>query len=305
VTRARTRAWLRAEGSLVLAASLLVIALSMRPVVLPGPVHVWQVTFDISQSMDVEDVDLDGRTVSRLTLARAAAAALVRALPCGSRVGWSATVAQRTLMLTTPMETCGHYDALLSTLANIDGTLRWSQGSSVGKGLHQSLRAAAALEGEVALLLLTDGHEAPPLREGATGFPKPDADVRVRGLLGGIGSEVAMPIPKSDERGLPTGTFWTADEVVQRTEAGPASREQLSRLEEAHLQALSRLAELEYARVTSPDVLARAAVQARHAARGPRARDLRWIPLTLALLALAWRFAPFGGRRVPASPNGA
>jgi len=289
----------RTEWPLLLVLALLVIALLLRPIALPGSVHTWQVTFDVSQSMDVEDVDLDGRTVSRLTLARAAAAELVRALPCGSRVGWSATVAQRTLMLTTPIETCRHYDALLSTLAGVDGSLRWAQGSSVGKGLHQSLRAAQALGDEVALLLLSDGQEAPPLRGDATGLPKQDPDVRVRGLLGGLGGEVPMRIPKSDERGEPTGTWWSAEEVVQRTDAPTGSREHLSRLDEAHLRRLSTLAALGYARIDAPQDLVEAALRSRYAAMGSQRRDLRWVPVALALLVLAWRFAPFGGRGVP------
>jgi len=296
---------LRDEWALVLASALLASSLLLGPIALPGAVHTWQVSFDVSQSMDVEDVDLDGRTVSRLTLARAAAAELVRALPCGSRVGWSAMVARRAMMLTTPIETCAHYDALLSTLSGVNGSLRWSQGSSIGKGLHQSLRGAQALDGPVALLLLSDGHEAPPLREGASGFPKRDADVQVRGLLGGVGGEVPVRIPKSDERGVPTGAWWSAEEVVQRSVPSPGTGagEHLSRLDEAHLQRLATLAGLEYVRVDSPQAVVKAALRSRHAARGSRERDLRWIPVALALLLVAWRFAPFGGRAVPGAAS--
>lgn len=294
---ARSRAWLRWPGwPLALAAVLLLAALVLPPVDRPRSVHRYQVTFDISQSMNVADVELGGRMVTRLELAKAAWREQLGRLPCGSSVGWSVFAAQRAMTLVTPLDVCEHYDGLVAALDAIDGRMRWQNASSVGKGLHQSLRAARAIGDDVAVVLLSDGHEAPPLRAGASGIPKTDG-IDVGGVLIGVGGATPVPIPRTDEEGRTFG-FWTAEEVTQRPDApGGAGGEELSSLRVEHLESLARIAGLGYATLASPSSLGGALDGNSHAAREVAVPvDFSWIPATLALAALCWRFVP---RRVP------
>ncbi len=285
----------RAAWPVFLAAAALATAVLLPRIDAPRPVPRYQVTFDVSQSMDVEDVTVDGVPTSRLAFARRAAAGLLADLPCGSMLGWSAFVGQRTTALVEPLEVCAHYEALLSSLEGIDGRLRWENGSSVGKGLHQSLRAAsdmAAQTGErIEVLMFSDGHEAPPLREGATGLPKNPAE-GVNGTVIGVGGDVPVRVPKSDPEGRRVG-WWSDEDVVQLPGAsGTTSRESLSRLHGEHLEALAGLAGLGYVRLEGARTLWSALRPSATTNRTSAPVDVSWAPALIALVALAWRFAP-------------
>ncbi len=277
--------------SLGVSLALLIVALWLPPIDRPQPIHRYLVTFDISQSMDVTDVSLEGASVSRLALARAAAAELLLALPCGSRVGWNALAGQRTMLLLEPLEVCEHYAGLLSSLEGIDGRMRFANASSIGKGLHQSLRAAAAIGGSTRLVLISDGHEAPPLSQGESGMPR-DEGLGVSGLIAGVGGDTLTRIPKSDAQGRQIG-YWQASEVKQLDgpEAGQ-SHEELSSLRERHLDELAQLASLGYRRLQIPADLARHLLDEPGTQRHTVPTDLRWVPVSLALLLLAVRFLP-------------
>ena len=287
---------LRGAGALVAATLLLLLALAMPAVTLPLHRSETVVVFDITQSMDVEDVQLEGVPVSRLAFAREAARRALRELPCGSRVGWAAFTEYRTLLLLAPIEVCGNYDDLLATLAEIDGRIRWGNASEVAKGVFWAVRAARELGTQPALVFLTDGHEAPPLNA----LPRFD-DVRagqVRGWLLGIGGSLPQPIPRTGEGGERIG-YWRAADVLQRESAGgqPASNEHLSALHEAHLRMLAGRTGLGYATLRDPAALAVLMREPRLAKRVRVPIDLYGVPAALALLLLALHFRPAAPRR--------
>lgn len=283
---------------LVGAAALALLAAATLPRLdVLRPVPRYQATFDISQSMDVEDVAVragagaDGAPLSRLALSKRAAAALVARLPCGSRIGWSVFVGQRVTTLVEPLEVCAHYEALLASLGSIDGRMRWENSSGVGKGLHQSLRAASEIGEGTAVLMFTDGQEAPPLREGATGMPKNPA-AGVGGFVVGVGGDVPVRVPKTDVDGRRVG-FWDDADVVQLPgAAGATSREALSSLRAPHLRALAELAGLGYVRLQDEHGLWDPLRDGEAGRRARVAVDYAWLPALAALLALLWRFRP-------------
>jgi mxaL protein len=88
------RRWLqRVDGSvasLLGALALLVIAIAMPKVPLERDTFDHVIVFDLTQSMNVEDYEIDRQPVSRLAFARESAKRALRELPCGSRVGWGA-----------------------------------------------------------------------------------------------------------------------------------------------------------------------------------------------------------------------
>ncbi|MDB5955980.1 MxaL protein [Ramlibacter sp.] len=290
------RAALPDASLLVAAILLLVLALVLPPLPLSLPRPEAVVVFDITQSMDVEDAQLDEAPVSRLVFAREAARRALRELPCGSRIGWAAFTEYRTLLLLAPIEVCENYDDLLATLAGIDGRIRWGNASEVAKGVFWAVRAAKELPSHPAIVFLTDGQEAPPLNA----FPMFD-DVQpgqVHGWLLGVGGSVPRPIPRTDADGHRIG-WWRATDVLQRAEGdGPSrSHEHLSELREPHLRALAQRTGLGYASLRDPAALPSLLRDPALARPTEVPTDLRALPAALALLLLALHFRPGALRR--------
>lgn len=272
----------------LLALALILVAVMAKPVQTEQPVYAFQVAFDISQSMGVDDVSHNGVAVSRLSLAKEAAGSLLRSLPCGSKLGWSVFTGRRALTLLAPLDVCEHYAGLLASLDEIDGSMRWSNGSIIGKGLHQLMRSAHNMEDQPNVVLMTDGHEAPPLEQGQRGMPN-TSKFDVTGLLVGIGGEAPVAIPKTNPDGSQAG-FWQAEEVVQRP--GVASGEELTRRHDEHLMMLAGLGDLHYQPLDSIRSLITAVEDEKFSQQQEASYDFRWIPATLALIFLVLRFVP-------------
>ncbi len=285
---ARLRAW--TPG---FAAALLLLACAMPAIDVRRETVDAVVVFDITQSMDVQDVELDGRRASRLEFARESARRALRGLPCGSRVGWAAFTEYRTLMLLAPIEVCDNYGDLLATLSHVDGRMRWGNASEVSKGVFWALRAAKELAAKPALVFVTDGQESPPL--GESGAPLFDdlAPGQVHGWLAGVGGPAPMPIPRTDAEGRPAG-FWRAQDVVQRSAlpGKPPSHEQLSELHDTHLRALAAQVGFDYATLDDAGTLGRLLRDPRLARRVAVPTDVSWLPAALALALLAWHVRP-------------
>lgn len=283
-----------------LASLLLAAAVLMPPIEFKRPVYRYVVTFDITQSMDVEDVAMNGKPVSRIDFAKAAMNDTLAHLPCGSEIGWSVFTNQRSLLLVAPVEVCSNYDALLSSLDQISGNMRWVNSSVIAQGgIYSAIRAAVELGHGTDVVFITDGQEAPPVAPNETTVRDIPQGL-VHGWLIGVGGDQPAPIPKTNASGVRTG-YWQADEVRQvRPEPGaPAvaeSHEELSQLRETYLEAVAGHLGFGYRRLIAPASLRAPLMDARYAHPTPVATDIRWIPALLALVLLVWRFVP--ARRV-------
>jgi mxaL protein len=281
--------------AIVLALMLLLIALLMPRIDLPRSAYDYLMVFDISQSMNVEDYQLDGAPVSRLAFAHEAARRALRDLPCGSRVGWAAFTGYRTIPLLAPVEVCANYNDLLASLAQIDGRMRWSNASEITKGVYWSVLSAQEIDIHPDIVFLSDGQEAPLLDPAYP--PRVLDDLQknaIRGWLIGVGADAPSPIPRIDEEGHRQG-YWHADEVIQPTAFGNNTApltEHLSGLREPHLRALADQLSFGYARLTDPASLSKTLRDSRFARRRPAPTDLFWLPASLAALLLALRFRP-------------
>jgi mxaL protein len=226
---------------IIAALALMLVALWVPRVTLPRKTFDYVVVFDITQSMNVEDYDLDGKPISRLSFAREAARRALARLPCGSRVGWAAFAEYRTILLLAPIEVCANYSDLLASLERIDGRMRWANASEVTKGVYWAMRAARDVAGGAGdesgsqgparvaavatatrsppgaapdVIFITDGQEAPPLI--GPGLPMFDDLKRgeIRGWILGAGGYTPRRIPRTDDDDKPIG-FWHAEEVIQ------------------------------------------------------------------------------------------
>ncbi len=287
------------SGTVSIGAALLLLAaaLLLPPITLPRDTYDHLVVFDLTQSMNVTDYEIDGNPASRLAYAKHSMHAALRNLPCGSRVGWGAFAEYRTIVLLAPVEVCSNYSDLLASLDQIDGRMRWGNASEITKGVFWAMRAARDLGTKTNVVFLTDGHEAPPLdstRQAVAIFD--DLTVgTIRGWIFGVGGDTPRPIPRTDAEGNPLG-YWRADQVIQRASAPGeepiASSEHLSAVHEAHLRALASQVGFQYRRLDGVEALDTALRDARLARRAPVPTDVSWLPSTLALLLLAIRFWP-------------
>jgi mxaL protein len=275
---------------------LLLAALASPRVTLPRSSYDMIVVFDITQSMNVMDYDLDGAPASRLEFARHAARSALAELPCGSRVGWGAFAEYRSLLLLAPVEVCANYGDLVAALDRIDGRMRWGNASEIAKGVFWGIRAARDVGGNPALIFLTDGQEAPPKASASVPLFDDIKRGQIRGCLIGVGGDIPMPIPKTDPDGKPLG-YWHAEEVIQRDpDASEASaippHEHLSELRQSPLQNLALQVGFDYAKLFSAQSLRTAMLNPRFAVRQAVRVNVFWLPAGLALLLLLGQFWP-------------
>src|SRR5262245_41153045 len=127
---------MRDARRLWIALLLLIVALFAPRLNLSHDTFEYVVFFDITQSMDVQDYEIDGLPVSRLDYARDSVRRSLRELPCGSRIGWGVFTENRVLLLLAPVEVCGNYNDLRASLDRIDGRMRWANASAVARGVY-------------------------------------------------------------------------------------------------------------------------------------------------------------------------
>ncbi len=297
---------------LVLPLLLLGIATTYSTISLRQDTYRYLFAVDITQSMNVGDIEINDVPATRLEFAKFAVATALRELPCGSEVGLAIFAGHRTFVLFTPVEVCDHYQALNNMLEKVDWRIAWAARSEVAKGLYSAIDAARLSDHDTRLVFLTDGHEAPPINQDIRP-PFRGKPGSVAGFIGGIGGPAPSPIPHLDDNGNILG-YWSHDEVMQidvyslgraTTEQGEAmagvnmtdiagrialGQEHLSSLRENHLRELARQTGLDYARIESPSGFIRGLRQESYARRTPVTSDMGWIPATLALTCLTYCF---------------
>ncbi len=216
---------------------------------------------DITQSMDVKDVELDGEKVSRMTWAKAHAKDLLQTLPCGSHVGLAAFSESRSMVLMSPVEVCSSYNDLSQMLAKIDGSIAWALSSEVSKAVFGAIDQAKLMTPSPDIVFITDGHEAPPLHESL--FPKYKKDLAdISGVFVGVGGDELLPIPKHDLEGNEDG-FWEQNDVLhedvyasmsgesEEVRAARPRNQHLSSQKQTHLTSLAKRLSFDY--LVSPD----------------------------------------------------
>jgi mxaL protein len=262
---------------------------------------------DITGSMLVRDMMVNGRVVTRLDAAKTALAHLASDLPCQSRLGLGVFTERRSFVLFNPVEVCGDFAPLEVAIQQLDWRMAWEGDSMVTKGLHNAIALAQSMPAN--LIFMTEGQEAPPLPPGLGPPAFEGKPGEVAGLVVGVGLRTKSPLPKFDDEGREKGTY-SAEEVPQENRTGPPppdaeSRpgyhpkwapfgtgppegdEHLSSVRHEHLAAIAGQAGLGYAELaTSPRLID--AVRAHGRARTLRAStDLRPYAGLAALLLLS------------------
>lgn len=243
-----------------LALLLIVAALWLPPV--PRDVKIMDSLFviDITDSMNVEDAELDGNVMRRLDWAKEFTRQTLLDMPCGAHAGLAIFSEARSLILMNPVEVCANYHDLTQMLDQIHQTMAWARSSEVSKATYTAIRQAKDITPKPSIVFLTDGHESPPIHESL--FPKfQGTPGEVKGVIVGIGGSDLLPIPKTNEQGEIDGV-WDVNEVMhvdvyastrgdmaERNQQKPRT-EHLSSQKKSHLETLANRVGFEF--VSSP-----------------------------------------------------
>ena len=254
---------------LLLAALILLIAVLFHPTIpLKRDLHNYLFVVDVTQSMNTEDMRVNGEAVSRLAYTRELLKDTVAQLPCGTNISMSVFSAESVALLYTPIEVCKNYDAIQDNVAHLEWRMAWRGNSRLRFGMQSVSAILSSLDAPVQVIFITDGDEAPKLN--ATN--KTDLSEWQGGqdwLVVGVGSDEPTPIPKLDSENKVLG-YWAYSNSIMApsqvisedsvgTRDGSIATEDynryLSKLEDAYLQELSSEIGAKYIRATSAEKL--------------------------------------------------
>jgi mxaL protein len=201
----------RRKLCLIVAVLLLTIALFKPHFMLPNQVYDWYFVVDITQSMNVPDYQVAGKSISRLQMAKDSIRKTLSALPCGSQVALGMFTERNAVNIVKPVEVCSHFAALDQTVASMDWRMAWAADSFIAHGLYNALEQAPTLGKQMRVMFFTDGQQAPPANpKYMPAYAGKPGDVQ--GYLGGMGKPTPSKIPKLDEKNAVAG-YWEQEEV--------------------------------------------------------------------------------------------
>lgn len=209
---------------LLASATLLLLVALLRPTVnMQRDIYSYILVVDITQSMNVEDMKLDGKPVSRIAYTRRLLRDTVANMPCGTRVSIAMFAGASAALLYSPVEVCQNYDVIQDTLAHLEWRMAWSGNSRMRQGAQSIAHLVRTLREPAQVIFLTDGEEAPRLHafntmdlagfQGGKGW-----------LVVGIGGDKGTPIPKLDENNKVLG-YWSAESMRMQPGIAQISQE--------------------------------------------------------------------------------
>jgi mxaL protein len=295
-------------GILALALLILLPVFAAPKVRMPGGTYAWLFVIDITESMNVRDVDAQKPNESRLDRAKASVVAALANLPCGSTAAVALFAGTDTVTLFEPLEVCAHFPAIEQTVRNIDWRMAWDGDSRIEAGLVNAIGEAE--KRHLDLIFVTDGDEAPhvdvPRLGDLLALRGP-----VHGWLLGVGSAEPHPVPRLDAENRIVG-YWTAVDAARQgfhpnlvESIEHASAEDLekagalddvvehrSALRAAYLQQLGTAAGLGYETADGDGTLAKLVIDAKLRREQEAERDIRFVfGLAAALLLLVDRLS--------------
>lgn len=165
---------------------------------------------DVSESMNVQDVDHPRPHTARLSLAKSAVKESMASMQCGSRVSVALFAGDEAVVLFEPLEVCRHYPSIEAVITRVTTNMRWIGDSWVVLGLTSSIKQAEARKLNV--VFVTDGDEMPH-KNAPRITDLIEYQGKVKGALWGVGNQALQPVPRVDSQGDLIG-YWTPEEAV-------------------------------------------------------------------------------------------
>ena len=244
----------RRDISLLAAALVLLIIALFKPTVpVKRDIYSYLLVADISQSMNVRDMSIDGKTVSRMQYEQYLMHRIIGEMPCGTQVSVGLFAGVSVAALYTPIEVCENFNAIDDGINHLDWRMGWSGNSRLRESMVTMAKLIRSFPEPAQVVYFTDGEETPRLHifntRDLTGF-QGGKDW----LLVGVGSQKGTAIPKLDEYNQLIG-YWanesfamqpgvaqiSQDNIGARNDeiANDVSDRYMSKLDEKYLEKLS------------------------------------------------------------------
>ncbi len=291
---------------LSIALILLIIALFKPTIPIKRDIYSYMLVADISQSMNVKDMQLNGKVVSRMEYQQFLLHRIIGEMPCGTQVSIGLFAGVSVAALYTPIEICQNFAAIEDTIDHLDWRNGWSGNSRVRESMVTMAKLIRSFPETAQVVYFSDGEETPKLHifntRDLTGF-QGGKDW----LLVGIGSDKGTAIPKLDEKNQLIG-YWSAESfamqpgVAQIAQENIGTREDsvasapsdryMSRLDEKYMISLAKDISGNYVNGSSLQNILSAMKKQPPARREKAAFDLKWIIAGLAGLLFLAAYMP-------------
>ncbi|MCX7190559.1 MAG: VWA domain-containing protein [Methylotenera sp.] len=261
---------------------------------------------DISESMNVRDVNYPKPQTDRLTLAKLAVREGMASLPCGSRVSVALFAGDESVVLFEPLEVCQHFPAVEQVVSGLNRRMRWIGDSWVTNALTVSIKEAD--KRNLNLVYITDGDEMPQ-RSAPIVTDLAKLRGKVKGLILGVGGDALQPIPKLNQKDEIIG-YWTREDAViegnhpnllpyvralapgEHAPDGMLDEvtEHISSYNKIFMQAISQAAGFDLVRINTPMDAVKALKNSDYQKQAMAERDARWIfgLIAAALILIGW-----------------
>lgn len=301
--------YLRHRRDLVLLciALLLLIVAMLKPTwPIKRDIYSYLLVADISQSMNVKDMSILGKPVTRMEYQQHLLHRVIGELPCGTLVSIGLFAGDSVAALYTPIEVCSNFHAIEDSIDHLDWRMGWSGNSKVRTSLFTLARVIRSFPEPAQVVYLTDGEEAPKLHA----FNTKDLTSFQGGkdwLFVGIGSDKGTAIPKLDENNQVIG-YWSSESfamqpgIAQISEANIGIRDDnvapsesdrfLSKLDEKYLESVAKEVSGNYVNGDSVQNVLMAMKNQPPARRDKAKFELRWLLAGLAGLLFLLAYIP-------------
>lgn len=301
--------YLRHRRDITLLASamlLLLIALINPAIPIKRNIYSYLLVADISQSMNVKDMSILGKPVTRMEYQQYLLHRIVGEMPCGTNVSVGLFAGVSVAALYTPIEVCENFAAIEETIDHLDWRNGWSGNSRIRESLVTMAKLIRSFPEPAQVVYFSDGEETPKLHI----FNTRDLSDFQGGkdwLLVGIGSDKGTAIPKLDDKNQLLG-YWAAESfamqpgvaqiaqenigVRENNVAGEISDRYLSRLDEKYMMSLAKEIDGKYVNGGSLQAVLSAMKEQPPARRSKAAFELKWILASLAGLLFLAAYLP-------------
>ena len=288
------------------AALLLVLALVKPQVPLKQDVHNYLLIADVSQSMNAEDVKLDGQNVSRMAYTRHLMKRVVETSPCGTYISVGVFAAENVALLFMPLEVCANYDEITESIEHLEWRMAWSGNSRLSFGVKAAASVFDALNAPAKMLFFTDGDEAPKVNA-INKLDLSGVGIGQNVLFVGVGGHSPVAIPRYNTANKWVG-YWSSDAKehgavgasysdTSQDEPDPEVAyaefdRYLSQLDDAYLQSLAQEIKGGYIEGRDTPAFYEHVQSQKPAASFVTDYSLRWLYLSLAGVLVLLTFLP-------------
>lgn len=148
---------------LMLAIAALLATIYNPEISIPQDFRHYVFVIDITQSMNVEDMHVNDKPISRLRYTLRLLDATIKELPCRTKVSIALFANAEIVPLYVPLEVCENYSVIHNSLSNIEWRMAWRGSSHLRLGLLDASRVLLLLPEPAQIIFCTDGDEAAPL----------------------------------------------------------------------------------------------------------------------------------------------